>query len=175
MKISALSKAVIFTFAAFTMGISSAEAQEGKVQDLLQCDKIKKTEDRLACFNAIVEKLKTDPDAFHEQRREAEGQKPDYTRTYSGEDAFGRSRKYFKDSTPNQVASAIKSSWKNPIGRYTFFLENGQIWQETSGSSLTLPKNPQRVTVKKGLLGGFTMTVRGSHTSGRSGKVKRID
>ncbi len=159
----------------FFTASESLEAQDNQVQDLLQCDQIKSSEDRLACFNTIVEKLKENPDAFHEQRRENEGKKPDFKRRYSGDDAFGRSSKYFQEATPDKITSAIKRYWKNIHGRHTFYLENGQIWQETSGSGLSVPKNPTNVIIKKGLFGGYNIKIKSRKSSGRSGKVKRLD
>ncbi|UTW55752.1 hypothetical protein [Kordiimonas sp. SCSIO 12610] len=159
----------------FISPLSSAHAQDGQVQDLLQCDQIKDSEDRLACFNTIVEKLKEDPDSFHEQRRESEGKKPDFKRRYSGDDAFGRSSKYYQEATPDRITSGLKRYWKNARGRYTFYLDNGQIWQETSGSSLSIPNKPTNVIIKKGLFGSYSIKIKNTKYSGRSGKVKRVD
>ena len=149
----------------------AASAQSASPKDLLQCDKIKEPEDRLACFNTIVEKLKEDPEAFkrsmHGGQRARDGKS---SSGGSGVSEFGS--EYKPRNTPSKITARVKRYWRNAHGKYFFYLENGQVWKETSGSHLKLTKKVKEVKIKKGVMGGYRIIVKGSPKPGR---VKRID
>jgi len=157
-------------FFGLTFVATGANAQSASPQDLLQCDKIKDPENRLACFNTIVEKLKEDPDAFkrtmHGGQRGRDGKQA--SRGSSGD--FGKALK--PRNTPKKIIAKVKRYWKDGIGKWHFYLENGQVWKETSGSHMRFTKKVEEVKIKKGLIGGYLIIVDGAP---RTGRVKRID
>jgi len=149
----------------------TANAQSSSPQDLLQCDKIKKPEDRLSCFNTIVEKLKEDPNAF--KRATHGGQKGrDGNRSNSSNNSPEFGKTFKPRNTPKKITARVKRYWQNLRGKWHFYLENGQVWKETSGSHLRLTKKVEEVRIKKGLMGGYIIVIKGAPTTGR---VKRID
>lgn len=87
------------------------------------------------------------------------------------EDDFGRPSEFFKPETPDVITAKVEKHWRDFHGKYFFQLENGQLWKEASGSRLRLTKKVDTVRIKKGLFGGYLITVEGSP---RSGRVKRI-
>lgn len=152
--------------------LGAAHAQSTSPKDLLQCDKIKAPEDRLACFNTIVEKLKEDPDAFkrgmHGGQRGRDGKQGSRSSGNSGD--FGQVLR--PRNTPKKIVAKVKRYWRDGIGKWYFHLENGQVWKETSGSHLKFTKKVEEVKIKKGLMGGYLIIIKGAPYSGR---VKRID
>jgi len=157
---------------AITFALAPANAQSASPQDLLQCDKIKAPEDRLACFNTIVEKLKEDPDAFkrsmHGGQRGRDGKQGSRSNNQSTD--FGRELR--PRNTPKKITSKVKRYWRDGIGKWYFHLENGQVWKETSGSHMRFTKKVEEVKIKKGLIGGYLIIIEGAP---RTGRVKRID
>ena len=147
---------------------SAAEAQGSSPQDLLACDKIKKADDRLACFNTIVEKLKESPDAF--KRSSGSGARGRDAGKSGSSSGFGSSS--LPKNTPNRIVAKVKRYWQNYYGKWHFYLENGQIWKETSGSHMRLTRKVEEVKIKKGIMGGYLIVIDGASTTGR---VKRID
>jgi len=154
----------------------SAHSYQSTSDDLLQCDKIKKPDDRLACFNTVVEKLKEDPEAFSPERK-ADKNRNDLTRNSKPRrekvEEFGKRKPNVKKI--NKLSTAIRRYWQDPYGRWVFYLENGQIWREQSNGSIIPPKNPQSVQIKRGLFGGYRLKVIGSSTKSRTGTVIRLD
>lgn len=160
-------------FFSLTFASTGASAQSASPQDLLQCDKIKDPEDRLACFNTIVEKLKEDPDAFkrtaHGGQRGRDGKRANNRNSGNSSD-FGKTLK--PRNTSNKIVAKVKRYWKDGIGKWHFYLENGQVWKETSGSHMRFTKKVEEVKIKKGLVGGYLIIIDGAP---RTGRVKRID
>jgi len=170
-------KAALYAAALIGLSYTSAtvEAQQASPQDLLQCDKIKNPEDRLACFNTIVEKLKEDPDAFkrtmHGGQRGRDGKRSTSKNGGGNSSEFGQTYRPRSD-TPKKIVAKVKRYWKDGIGKWYFHLENGQVWKETSGSHMKFTKKVEEVKIKKGMMGGYILIVKGAP---RTGRVKRID
>jgi len=159
----------VFAAAAAVMfAATTAQAQNSSPKDLLACDKIKKADDRLACFNTIVEKLKENPDAF--KRNSSDNARGRDGKTTGNSREFGKT--YVPQNTPDKIVAKVKRYWQNYYGKWHFYLENGQIWKETSGSHMKLTRKVEQVKIKKGAFGGYLIVIKGAATTGR---VKRID
>jgi len=177
-------KAAIYTtmFMGLAFAAAPAHAQSATPKDLLQCDKIKKPADRLACFNTVVEKLKEDPEAFkrttHGGQAGRDGKRSSKGRSgSSGSSATSGSSSEFgkvrvQRNTPNEITAKVIRYWQNYYGKWHFHLENGQVWKETSGSSMKLTRKVEQVNIKKGSMGGYRIVIKGATMTGR---VKRID
>ncbi len=184
-------------------GYNSAQAQGSDLESVLACDKIKEPEDRLKCFNTIVEILKQrsgqagNPSAGSESDlavgdTSQSAPVPPAVEQATPEDLFGNPppppppRKLAREARPEspaepekarqlrKISSGIRRFWRNNDGDYVILLENGQIWQTLDASSLSIPQDPVEATVKRGFLGGYKMVVRNQSRRGLSGKVKRI-
>ena len=88
---------------------------------------------------------------------------------------FGLPRKPQRstDSDDEQELSArIIRFNRNQNGNYTFYLDNGQVWRETSGSTLQFTRKQANIRIKKGAIGGYRMIVEGMAGTGRVKRVK---
>lgn len=72
---------------------------------------------------------------------------------------------------PEEFVARVVNVGRTRSGKYYFELENGQIWAETDGSNLRVPRNVSEVRIRKGGFSGFRITIVGTK---RNGWVKRI-
>lgn len=188
MKTSLVSKAAIysglFVFAAATASAASAQ-DENQIKDLLACDKIKNASDKLECFNAVIEILKQ-----QEAQKEQNDGAADSDRMRRRSDSAPRSRgsdfglsseqirRREEERSPGQARTpkeqifTFTHKWRDAAGKFYFLMTNGQIWKETGGSHLVVPKRAKKIRIKKNMMGGYAAFVEGMN--GRKGKVKRI-
>jgi len=188
MKKSLISKVaicgVVMTAALVTSNAAQAQ-DDDQIKDLLACDKIKNSGDKLECFNAVIAILK------QQETRKAESSgtvDSDRMRRRSGGTAsprgsdFGLSddqvrRREEQQSpnrakTPKQQTFTFTHKWRDAAGKFYFLMTNGQIWKEVKGSHLTVPKRAKKIRIKKNMMGGYAAFIEGMN--GRRGKVKRI-
>lgn len=112
---------------------------------MLECRKLEKNKDRLACFDRVM----TDAfgvDEVIEERRTSD---------------FGLPEREVRDEgVLEAVITAIALDPSMGLGRVT--LDNGQVWQTTSNGSL-LPRlrTGQTVTIARGGFSGYRLRVEG--------------
>jgi len=159
-----------------------ATAQSSKpLAALFACEALTAKDAELACFRAETAKLReagvaTTPVEVGEQTRVA-SQNPvqkavdDPTALSDDPEKFIPLR---KDATPKRRTLTIKRA--QPYGRngyIRFNLENGEVWQQTQAGRLRLGKaGPNKLTIKKGALGGFLARVNDKAPSVRVKRVK---
>ena len=71
-----------------------------------------------------------------------------------------------------ELSARIVRFSRNYHGDYTFYLDNGQVWRETSGSTLQFTRKQADIRIKKGKIGGYRMIVEGMAGTGRVKRVK---
>jgi len=117
-------------------------------QQLQTCAQFSDDQKRLDCFDTLTGNL--------QQHAEAQ---------------FGQEEKAAIDEAPEAITAAITDSVKGAYGKYTFRLDNGQIWRQLDNTRI-IWKEGEQVNVERGALGSFLMrNVRG----GRTVRVKRIE
>jgi nucleoid-associated protein YgaU len=87
-------------------------------------------------------------------------------------DAFGFEKKIFREKNENEeLVARYVGEFTGWTGGTLFKLDNGQVWKQAqSGRVFHRRDNPQ-ITIRKGALGGFRLSVEGTK---RSVRVKRI-
>lgn len=188
MKKSLISRVAILgaMLAATAVTSNAAQAQDGdQIKDLLACDKIKNSGDKLECFNAVIAILKqqetskeqtgetTDSDRM--RRRSGTAVSPrgsnfgftdEQVRQRQEKQSGGTSR------TPKEQFFTFTHKWRDAAGKFYFLMSNGQIWKELGGSHLKVPKRAKKIRIKKNIMGGYAAYIEG--INGRRGNVKRI-
>ena len=172
--------------AALSLSVSapgSAQDSEFSLEALLQCDKIKNEADRLECFNAAVDALKSrgldgaSSDVAEEQTERNFGKKETQlsenakAKKPKDDDEFG---KRHKEDTPKPLNAGVTRYWRDDLNRHVFLLDNGQIWRAEVSSGISVPSKPKSIHIKKRLFGGFMARVKGTSVEGRSGAIKRL-
>ncbi|WP_105104360.1 hypothetical protein [Microbulbifer pacificus] len=123
-------------------------AAESLQTQLQQCGQFSDDGKRLACYDQITGNL----------RQHAEQQ-------------FGQEQRQVVEDAPESITATIASAEQGAFGKYTFTLDNGQVWQQVESSSRAIWRGGEQVAVERGVFGSFFMR---KVTGGRSLRVKRI-
>ena len=81
-----------------------------------------------------------------------------------------------KDSDVKSVLLTIDRTQKFGYDKIRFYMTNGQVWEQTTGSPIRVPKvrnnTPNTAKISKASLGSFMLKVNGK---GRAARVKRVN
>ena len=131
-------------------------------QAVLNCRAIADNAARLACYDAAAAKM---GDA------EKQGEIVVIDRAQAAaahREAFGLHvpslsfvTRALKPDEVNKVDGVVDSFRADINGRYTFVLQDGQIWRQISGDLYHPPKHGSKVTIRHGSLDSFLMNVDG--------------
>lgn len=181
-----LLKHSLLAFGFLAVAVPGASAQdEDQIKDLLACDKIQKAEDKLECFNAVIEILKQQEAEKETRSNSAESnlarrrsvdvsaaRRSDFG--FSAEEIERRKNagRSDKKKDPKQQVFRFTRAWQDLVGKYYFLMENGQVWKETGGSHLVVPKRAKTIRIKRNVMGGYYAYIEGMN--GRRGQVKRL-
>ncbi len=168
---------------AFAGAALAQSPEESALEPFEKCESIEQPEERLSCFDAALVEAKSLAIASRDERRARtradfglsafDIEKQDAELARSDPDAVKARQEQRNELEPDQIESKLAdfSVGSASKGRL-FILENGQIWQETSPSSLSRsPRLGAKVVISRSGFGGFRLQV------GRSKKrvaVKRL-
>ena len=177
MKLRIAALALVSMTAALPLHAQDAES-DGIEARLAACDKFTEPDERLACFNAVARSLKKATAETVEQPPVTPAAKPEVsgipaavpkTETElpkSGTDDFGRDsmkpdrdeKERKRDESSQAVIAGVRQHHDR---RFSVELDNGQVWRETEGSRVGVPKVGRAVQITKGSLGGYRMKIDG--------------
>lgn len=145
----------------------SAASPSNPLPEVLRtCASIKRSSERLACYDRIAEQFAT-----------ADGT-PNATFEASPEAMFGTTASKPQEVSPtlpereelSELTARIAALSRDGEGMNVLELDNGQMWRQISGSKTLLLDKGDIVTISRGALNSFRL----STPSGRIAKVKRI-
>ena len=159
-------------------------------EELKKCSEIEVSLIRLQCYDRLAKEPGVTKKALNQSKRrslfqrrsrettEEQGTTTEATRTDSSiatkseninepSDIFGK----VIESEANEISSRIIGQFNGWDGDTEFNLENGQIWQQSGNGILKVSMNNPKVTIKKGVFGGFIFSVEGYNSKV---KVKRV-
>ncbi|MCA0900744.1 hypothetical protein [Microbulbifer agarilyticus] len=116
-------------------------------EELKRCTEFSDDTKRLACYDKLANNLQV-----HVEQR------------------FGQEEKRAIEEAPESITATIEIAQKGAYDKYTFTLDNGQVWRQTD-SGRTIWRGGERVTLERGALGSFFMR---KTEGGRALRVKRI-
>ncbi len=96
---------------------------------------------------------------------------PTQPETFNAEDSFGAEREYVRQEQKNQVTFVIKSVSKTLRGKYKFFFENGQLWEQKDTDKYGKFAAGETVIIKRGVLDAFYLK---KPNTNRTIRVKRV-
>lgn len=145
----------------------TAPALAAGQDDVLKCLGILDNGARLACYDRTVPGLRNAPPAA--PSAPAAPAAPAIIAPVTKEQAFGAER--IPDKTNPAVAAQpqeaenitakLTSISQVTVDRYTFTLDNGQVWTQVVARSIANAKAGKTVRIEKGIVGSFTMTIDG--------------
>ncbi len=139
--------------------------------DVLKCLGIVDNGARLACYDRTVPALRHTPQppaAPSAPVAPVAPAAPAVAAPVNKEQAFGAERIDRKDAPAGTVAqeaesitAKLTSVSQQTTDRYTFTLDNGQVWSQVVARSIANAKPGKQVKIEKGMFGSFTMTIDG--------------
>lgn len=147
----------------------SANATAGIEQQLSACAANTDKLDRLICYDALAQRVKTKGPATPPVAGAATVAAVPVTLPANIEDEFGNLKKE-KIDTVEKIYLEIASIKKDPYGALKLSFTNGQVWKQTDGRRFKVKVN-QTVFIEKASLGSFML---GSDDRNTTIRVKRL-
>lgn len=132
---------------------------------LATCEKISSKTDKQLCFDA-VELVNQTNKASPNTEQQARLTKQEIVKELKQQE-FGLNS---LSGVPSKTSGTIKKVKKNPYGKFTIYLEQGQVWKQKDSSKLKLKKGDQ-IIIEKAALGSFVLS---TEKSSRKMRVKRV-
>lgn len=132
--------------------------------DVKQCLKHENDKDRLACYDAIANKVDTEAVLKQAKKLEASAKNKN--------ELFGlEHKKYLTEDSADKIEAKVVKAKKNPYGYIKLTLDNGQVWQQTAGRRFKV-KTDDMVRIERSLLGSFKIYKSGSDTGFKFKRLK---
>lgn len=161
-------KSILATACTLLLATASAE---GLPDELFACRSLDGDAERLACYDGLADR--------HYGQRGLETSAPDAkaaaapaaaVENLSQEDIFGLSGDKLKQAYGvaagrqdlNELSATITDIQPAGYGQIFVWLDNGQVWRQTTSSALKI-KVGDRIVIKKGALGSFKMKKEGAN------------
>jgi hypothetical protein len=137
----------------FSASVAVAGPRDDALNAVAKCALLKDDHARLACYDTAASRIKDALAAPPEPQAAAtEEQQKSW---------FGLSNLFGGGGRPPQTSAHYAF---NPVGRFTVFLDNGQIWNQVPGDSNVArfkKSGPNSVTISRGLFGSYNLRVSG--------------
>ena len=128
---------------------------------------------RLACYDAVVDKNINNQSEPHEVKHRV----PVNVATTEKENSdnqqqakFGQENKQRSESLINQIQAAVIKIKKAPYGKLVITLDNGQVWRQTDSTLLRL-RDGDVVIIERGALDSFFI---GKESANKRIRAKRV-
>lgn len=136
-----------------------ASALAAAQDDVLKCLGITDDAARLACYDRTVAALRAAPPPPVAPAAPAPA-----APVVSREQAFGAERidrPRSASEEPEAITAKLASLSQQVVDRYTFTLDNGQVWTQVVARSVVNAKPGRVVKIEKAVMGSFNMTIEG--------------
>ena len=141
-----------------------AIAENASTGDVYACAEITGNDERLACYDAAVGRLKAAEDAGEVTtvKRETFGFSMPSLRSFGFKNDDGSQEKF------DEVTLPVKSVSRDAAGKLRITLQGGQVWVQNDGMRIR-PKNPSEARIYAAALGSYKMKL----DDGRTFRVRR--
>jgi hypothetical protein len=135
-------------------------------QDLLAmkaCTRLGGDAARLSCYDAAMGVPKSASDAAKPQSAPPAQTVSTEPQAKFGDD--GRLHTVAKTPLPKNLSAQVREVALLPAGLYRLTLDNGQVWDTTQADSALAFKANDAITISRGLLGSYQISMSGHNTS----------
>ena len=192
MRLRAIALATVLSAGA---GAAWAGTRDDVLEAMGRCAAIADSQARLACYDGLSPRLKqalaTPPSSLDRPPSKEEQESWfgfDLGNLFGGGTAATTPEQFGKERTPeaqvarevqerevDSISAGVTEVSFTPFGQFIVFLDNGQVWRQLQGDAdrahfkSSAPDN--HVTISRGALGSYNMTINGS---GKVFKVTRV-
>ena len=146
----------------FLVSLGPAPAQTGDLRtELMHCLSFTGTVERLSCYDRLARGAASGalgaPVPAPVPPSRAAAQPPQPPARQLGQEEL---RSYAPAATPEQLTADITDFQKNPAGRFTVTLNNGQIWRQVAGDTTAAQYRSgqtRAVTISRGSFGSYDL------------------
>jgi hypothetical protein len=140
-----------------------APKRPAALQAVVDCRAIADNAQRLACFDAAVEKMtqaETSGDLVSVDREERRAvRRQSFGFMLPSLTIFDRGE---KAEDVDRLTATLASAWKNSDGKWVFRLDDGAVWRQIDDYDLSRDPHPgSTIVIKRALLGSFQLDVDG--------------
>jgi len=172
---------------ALVFAVSAARADDARdaLADLVKCADIADSAKRLECFDAATARAKAALAAPAPPVQSAQPPKEKSLLEWFGlsrpspttkPEDFGKPPPEPATKEITQISDTVLEFAKTARGKAIFILENGQVWRQIDGDGTeVLPPAPgttMKVTIEKGFLGSYNLTVEGRNNLVKVNRLK---
>lgn len=145
---------------ALIFALNGAQAQD--LQALRACTRLSDDAARVSCYDAAMGIVKSAPSAAKASSTSpAEALTPPPAQF--GDD--GRLHTKAETPLPKALSAQVREVAALPAGLYRLTLDNGQVWDTTQADSALVFNANDAITVSRGWLGGYQISLTGHTTS----------
>ena len=148
---------------------TSANAQEPA--DLERCAKLEDPQARLECYDAASERQRGTPPPAPAAATPDPGDSREPAQPAPLSDAVGEEQLETKDAIEGPVRGMLTGCRKGPTGKWYFYFDNGQVWEQRDSDRLRFKECDFEVTIRKDFF-GYKMEMPDSDNKVRVARVK---
>jgi hypothetical protein len=147
---------------------SMAAAQESKqtppaIASVVNCRTVQDEAARLRCFDAAAAALAQAMEGGNLVAMDRESVRKT-RRTLFGFDVdlpfFGGGKKHDEQPEEKEIEAAVTSAQSAGHGKWLLKLDTGAMWQTIEAAPILMPKAGDKVTIRKGVAGGYMLQYR---------------
>ena len=142
-------------------------------RSLFECRQIRESEERVQCYDKIVDALTSGPSITTTTDNHEQVAKPDAQALF-GKDATETSRiveQTLAIEKLDQIQARVTGLKRSVDKKFTITLDNGQIWRQIDNQRIPL-RNEDRIIIREATLGSYLME---KHSGSGSIRVKRLE
>ena len=148
----------------------SGRAAEGS---LFECRQIKDSEERVLCYDKIVDALSSGPLSTTTTDSREQAAKPDAQALFGKGDA--ETSRIVEETLAiekiDQIQATVTGLKRSVDKKFTITLDNGQIWRQIDNQRIPL-RNEDKIIIREATLGSYLME---KQSGSGSIRVKRLD
>ena len=151
----------------FALVPASALAQIPE-SDVLQCTALASNADRLACYDAIGDRIPAASAAVAARKAQIDAAARK-VETFGAESTSKRDM--IAEDRLSELKVVISRAELDELGRYYLSLENGQVWKQLDGTLATV-RSGDTAVLERSATGGYRLKIEGRSTTVRAARVR---
>jgi hypothetical protein len=147
----------------------SANAQEAG--DLQKCAELEDAQARLGCYDAVSQRQRAAEPPAPAAATPDPGDAPEPAQPAPLSDAVGEEQLDTREAKEGPVRGTLSDCRKGPTGKWYFYFDNGQVWEQRDNDRVHFSECNSEVTISKDFF-GYKLEMPDSDNKIRIARVK---